>query len=933
MGFLIKTAWRNLFRQRRRTFITVAAMALSLAIAIPINGLVHGMNRMLMDSITLKLGHAQIHDPSYATGKALQNTLPRADRLVAIARKTPGVLLAAARAHGAALASHDARLKARLVALPPGAKALFGRGVSAKARWRKDRAFACEALVYRSEARPYGITIGTVFTPAPTPKSGRCERVQIVGLLGGKAKTAATKRLRFLLPSADLKAAFGSAAGGPQTVVVRHATTATIVGVDPPVEKKLSGLAKKVRKGRYLGARPRGEIVIGYRIAKSLHLQVGDKVFLQAGSLDQTSGNSARDFKVVGIFRTGDDRQDRSELYIHLADARKLMSLGGGAHEIAIRMRDRERLDEITWKLSRRTRQHGFRVDKPQGSRAGSTGLAAPMVVTDRRAAASDSDDGLRLLPAYDVKLRLEGVEGVGRVAARVYTATELRPARAIRLKLAVLPADELTKGLAAWPAAQRPKALKKCEVYVRAAPAKRLGLKVGARLVVGGESAEACTHIRVAAVLPELAGTGAPTAPSNKAGAKAPPSKSAPTPKARTSGAKAPKPRAVPPARSGAKKPPAKASPPRPAPRRAVANKVSASKTQPAGAPGEATVTSLPAAALYAVEPPDSDDDDDLGETLSSGPLRLFLPGPPQRLRVVGVEAAAENAVSRLSSQVRHGKYLPASQAVAQTSWPVLLSATASRRLGLAAGQSGLIAVKSADGKKRWHSIRVRGVLRADGWSATRPQVILPFYQAQQIDAKHLNAKAHEVAVGIARGAKAGAVEDLVRARLRPLVRTWREVSPTLSRMIDMQEAWMALIMLIIFAIAAGTVMNTMLMAVFERTKEFGVLKSIGMRPSQVFGLVVIETVFLALLSAVLGGGIGLYLDYLAHWHGIDLSRFTSGMDFEGVFLPPVWRSDITVSNVLTPILMVTAVCFFVSLYPAWRAGRLQPVKALRHH
>lgn len=121
MWLLVKTAWRNLFRQRRRTLITVSAMALSLWLAIPTWGLTEGLTREMLRGITrMELGHIQLHDPGYPRSKLLQNTIRRPDRVLKILRATKGVKAAAPRVHGYALASHDVKLKVVLWGAPEG---------------------------------------------------------------------------------------------------------------------------------------------------------------------------------------------------------------------------------------------------------------------------------------------------------------------------------------------------------------------------------------------------------------------------------------------------------------------------------------------------------------------------------------------------------------------------------------------------------------------------------------------------------------------------------------------------------------------------------------------------------------------------------------------------------------------------------------------
>ena len=199
-------------------------------------------------------------------------------------------------------------------------------------------------------------------------------------------------------------------------------------------------------------------------------------------------------------------------------------------------------------------------------------------------------------------------------------------------------------------------------------------------------------------------------------------------------------------------------------------------------------------------------------------------------------------------------------------------------------------------------------------------------------MDAFWLNARAHELVLLPRAGTEAAALAGAATERLAPLVRTWAEIAPQLARVLRFQDAITAILLGIVFAMAAMTVMNTMFMVVFERTREFGVLKSLGMGPGQVFGLIVLETLFVALIAAALGGGLGFALDYWLSEEGLDLSAYTSGLTYEGAFISPIWKSVLTAKSICLPVVMVALLCLLVSFLPALRAGRLRPVEALRH-
>jgi ABC-type lipoprotein release transport system permease subunit len=261
-----------------------------------------------------------------------------------------------------------------------------------------------------------------------------------------------------------------------------------------------------------------------------------------------------------------------------------------------------------------------------------------------------------------------------------------------------------------------------------------------------------------------------------------------------------------------------------------------------------------------------------------------------------------------------------------------VLLSQRAAKRIGVDVGQKVLIETRNGEDGEGWRGGVVVGVLADGKWKPGLPEMILPYFSAQQVDAERLNARAHELVLIPGEGVEPSTLVAAARESLSPLVRPWQQIAPDMARLIETQDTWVGIMLFIIFAIAALTVMNTMLMAVFERTREFGVLKSIGMKPRQVFGLIVIETAGLALIATVVGGALGVALDHYLVVHGLDLSAFTGGFTYQGTFISPVWRAVYTVKSIFLPIAMVALVCLLVSFYPAMRAGRLSPVDALHH-
>ena len=137
------------------------------------------------------------------------------------------------------------------------------------------------------------------------------------------------------------------------------------------------------------------------------------------------------------------------------------------------------------------------------------------------------------------------------------------------------------------------------------------------------------------------------------------------------------------------------------------------------------------------------------------------------------------------------------------------------------------------------------------------------------------------------------------------------------------------------IFFLAAGLgVMNTMLMAIFERRREFGVLKALGTSPLQIVRDVALEALLLGLFSTILGALLGVAGAIYLRDVGLDLSMVRGGeipLAFAGVAFDPVWRGVLDLGVVLKPLVGMWVICVLAAIYPAAKAARLDPVRAMQ--
>jgi ABC-type antimicrobial peptide transport system permease subunit len=141
-----------------------------------------------------------------------------------------------------------------------------------------------------------------------------------------------------------------------------------------------------------------------------------------------------------------------------------------------------------------------------------------------------------------------------------------------------------------------------------------------------------------------------------------------------------------------------------------------------------------------------------------------------------------------------------------------------------------------------------------------------------------------------------------------------------------------MIVYMYVILYLAVGIVLlNAMLMAVYERIREFGVLKAIGMGPGKVFRLILTESTLQMAVSIAAGIGIAYpWLVYL-NTNGIDVAGL-AGVDIMGIAMDPVWKAEINAETFRAPLGTFLAVLYVATIIPAIKAGRLKPVDAIRH-
>ncbi|MFP8876596.1 MAG: ABC transporter permease [Myxococcota bacterium] len=289
--------------------------------------------------------------------------------------------------------------------------------------------------------------------------------------------------------------------------------------------------------------------------------------------------------------------------------------------------------------------------------------------------------------------------------------------------------------------------------------------------------------------------------------------------------------------------------------------------------------------------------------------------------VRVLGVDPPRERMLSRVAGSLVEGRYLDAPRRA-------LLGEGLARRLAVEIGDKIVISAQDLSGDMTGEAVRVGGIFRTPLAALDRGTLFLSLEEAGRLFG--LGSGVSEVVVlGGARD-EIPSLQARVSAALPGReVRRWDELQPLLRYMLDTmdQMAW-GLYLTIFIAMSFG-IANVLLMAIFERIREIGILLALGLSRSRLVFMVVSESIFVTLVGLGIGFGLaGLCLLLLSD--GIDLSAFSEGLSAFGMgtrIVPVLGAEDLTIPTVVA---LITAL--LASAWPALRAVRLRPAEAVRH-
>ncbi len=291
--------------------------------------------------------------------------------------------------------------------------------------------------------------------------------------------------------------------------------------------------------------------------------------------------------------------------------------------------------------------------------------------------------------------------------------------------------------------------------------------------------------------------------------------------------------------------------------------------------------------------------------------------------VQIVGIDPVRENEATRFNKKIVEG-----SKFSEEASHQAILGRGLAQTLKADIGDEVVIISQAADGSIANDLYTVAAILESGNTTQDRSTLYLHLKDAQELFV--LYHAVHEIAIIAEELDQVDEVTERVRTTLdnpELEVAPWQEFARSfyIAMKADKEGAWIMLFVVIL--IVAIGVLNTVLMNVLERTREYGALRAMGTAPLQISRLVIYEVVMMAIIGVIIGTVISLPANYLLSLQGIPMpEKFTyGGIEFTHYY------SEVNLHSLYLPAITVILSALIVSLYPAIRAARIAPAKALR--
>ena len=293
----------------------------------------------------------------------------------------------------------------------------------------------------------------------------------------------------------------------------------------------------------------------------------------------------------------------------------------------------------------------------------------------------------------------------------------------------------------------------------------------------------------------------------------------------------------------------------------------------------------------------------------------------------IMGVDIEREKTVTQTYRHLMSGQWLDESDPKG-----VVLGRKLAKILNVELGGELVLVSQAADGSMANDLYHVRGTLKGVGDAVDRGSLFMT--QQSLRDFMYIPDGVHEIVI-----IRKDRNEPLDRAMERISsaaggyeAKSWKELQPMMSELLEISDSSMIVMVLIMYAAVGMVTLNAMLMSVFERIREFGIMKALGLGPLPIMSIVILEAMFQVVIACCLAMAFGIPLSLYYEKHGINFSALGEGVSLGGVTWDPTIYCHLNQTAVTTPMAALVVIVLLAVIYPGVKAAVIRPVEAIHH-
>ena len=294
----------------------------------------------------------------------------------------------------------------------------------------------------------------------------------------------------------------------------------------------------------------------------------------------------------------------------------------------------------------------------------------------------------------------------------------------------------------------------------------------------------------------------------------------------------------------------------------------------------------------------------------------------------IQGIEPEEEKNITIISQRIlRGGRYLTSGDSL-----HIIMGETLAENIKATVGSTISMISQGFDGSIAAEKLEIVGLFRTGNPEYDRSLILMPFTRAEQ--SFSMMGYINSIVIRLNESRFTDEIKKVLAEKIHGEgleISGWDELMPELVQFIVMDDFSAYIFDFVLFMIVAFGIYNTIQMSVFERTREIGIMLSIGTSPGQVRSLIVYESFIITVIGLIPGMLIGSLLSIYFQHNPIDYSAYAKEITVWGV-TTTLFPARLTALNLSVTCTLICISSLIFSFFPALRASRLNPVKAIRH-